>query len=46
VTEPWPRAATSAAARSELLRPGAVAEGFSGVRLEEQGEDLLVTEPS
>ncbi len=42
VNDPWPRAATLAAARSQLLRAGAVADGFHGVRVDVQAEDLVV----
>lgn len=42
MTDPWPRASTLAAVRSELSRPGAVAEGFHGLGVEPRGGDLLV----
>jgi len=42
MTDPWARASTLAAVRSELSRPGAVAEGFHGLGVEPRGGDLLV----
>lgn len=42
MTDPWPRTATVAAARSELARPGAVADGFHALGVEPRDGELLV----
>lgn len=42
MTEPWPQAITVAAARTELMRAGAITDGFHGVRVETERSELLV----